>query len=751
MSYHMMLLVVGVLVGANLVVGDKFSTVAGHSKKVVCYWGTWANYRPKEGKFTPESVDGTLCTHLIYSFAGLDAATSRIKSLDGWMDLEKDYGLAGFRKATDLKKKYQHLKVMIAIGGWNEGSTKYSQMARDPKKRGTFVNSTVDFLKKHKFDGLDLDWEYPSKRGGAPEDKKNFVLLARDLKAAFTPHKYLLTAAIGAGKATVDISYEVAEMYKYLDFVNVMAYDLHGKWDKVTGHNAPLRARPDEKGGNKFLNIEYIVQYLIKKGAKPEKTILGVPLYGRSFLLKKSKENYIGAPARSTSFAGPLTREQGFLGYNEVCRELTKPNHTWTVVWEKCHQAPYMVKGDRWVSYDDETAVTLKANFAWESKLGGVMVWSIETDDFNGYCSKDGVKFPLLRKLNRALSEKEHDMEKEIDLDKCDPADYAVKNNVPVIDAVDQSGELVPVADQDQETSHQPSPPVSGNAICVSPNEPNPDPTDCAQFYLCANGVPHPMTCRPGTLYSPSLMTCDHSFNVVCDADPDAVTPSATPSSSPTPWKPTSRVIIQVDDNHLDNQNAKPYDENSYLDNENTIENNYNDNHRPYHVQEDGMSAEKVVIIVLILLLLLILLICGWCFRSRLRVMAEPYWDNWTVKKMRKPSTAGLLQAYKKNKIHWPSLGPTKEEPNVPTVPPKDYSTAPPLPSAPPKTLVYNVPQSVAPPQKPVSFRPAPPNIPLPKIPYEREDTYSEITINSVPQPPPRNRRRSISENQSTA
>ena len=62
-------------------------SVAGHSKKVVCYWGTWANYRPNNGKFTPDSVDASLCTHLIYSFVGLDADTSTIKSLDPWMDL----------------------------------------------------------------------------------------------------------------------------------------------------------------------------------------------------------------------------------------------------------------------------------------------------------------------------------------------------------------------------------------------------------------------------------------------------------------------------------------------------------------------------------------------------------------------------------------------------------------------------------------------------------------------------------------
>ena len=86
-------------------------TVKGHNKKVVCYWGTWANYRPKDGKFTPEDVDASLCTHLIYSFAGLDAENDAIKPLDPWMDLEEGYGLQGYRKATDLKYTYPHLKV----------------------------------------------------------------------------------------------------------------------------------------------------------------------------------------------------------------------------------------------------------------------------------------------------------------------------------------------------------------------------------------------------------------------------------------------------------------------------------------------------------------------------------------------------------------------------------------------------------------------------------------------------------------
>ncbi len=59
-------------------------TTSGHDKQVVCYWGTWANYRPSNGKFTPESIIGSLCTNLIYSFVGLDGETSAIKSLDPW-------------------------------------------------------------------------------------------------------------------------------------------------------------------------------------------------------------------------------------------------------------------------------------------------------------------------------------------------------------------------------------------------------------------------------------------------------------------------------------------------------------------------------------------------------------------------------------------------------------------------------------------------------------------------------------------
>ena len=89
-------------------------------------------------------------------------------------------------------------------------------MAKDPVKRKHFVDSAVKFIQKHNFDGLDLDWEYPGKRGGVPEDKENFIALIKDLHAVFLPKKLLLTAAIGAAQGTIDAAYDVEKMYKYL-------------------------------------------------------------------------------------------------------------------------------------------------------------------------------------------------------------------------------------------------------------------------------------------------------------------------------------------------------------------------------------------------------------------------------------------------------------------------------------------------------------------------------------------------------
>ena len=45
-------------------------------------------------------------------------------------------------------------QVTLAIGGWNEGSEKYSKMAANPRSRRTFAESALRFIQYHNFDGL---------------------------------------------------------------------------------------------------------------------------------------------------------------------------------------------------------------------------------------------------------------------------------------------------------------------------------------------------------------------------------------------------------------------------------------------------------------------------------------------------------------------------------------------------------------------------------------------------------------------
>ena len=43
--------------------------------------------------------------------------------------------------------------------------------------------------------------------------------------------------------------------FRYVDWVSIMTYDFHGKWESRTGHNSPLYPRDDEQGSARHLNM----------------------------------------------------------------------------------------------------------------------------------------------------------------------------------------------------------------------------------------------------------------------------------------------------------------------------------------------------------------------------------------------------------------------------------------------------------------------------------------------------------------
>lgn len=176
---------------------------------------------------------------------------------------------------------------------------------------------------------------------------------------------------------------------------------------------------------------EFTIDYLLKLGAPPNKIVIGLPFYGRTF--RTPRNGNAGDVTDGTAFQGPFTREDGFLGYNEICNILSNKTSGWTTTWD-AKTSQMLARSERdvfsglvqVVTYDSARSIANKVKFAVEKKLAGTMIWSIDTDDFRGSCAPEddiyadykylqsnghpimpkrvNSNYPLLRTINEATT-----------------------------------------------------------------------------------------------------------------------------------------------------------------------------------------------------------------------------------------------------------------------------------------------------------------------------------------------------------
>jgi chitinase len=367
--------------------------------KLVCYYTNWSQYRPKKGKFLPEYIDPFLCTHVIFAFGWIK--DGRLSSFEA-NDVSGDGKLGLYQRVVGLKAQNPKLKVMLAIGGWSFGTSKFKEVAETRFSRQTFIFSAIPFLRQHNFDGLDVDWEYPK-----ASDRENFVAYLKELREAFEFEaeesgnpRLLLSAAVPVGPDNVRGGYDVPSVAKYLDFINLMAYDFHGKWEKQAGHNAPLFPPSSDSEWRKQLSVSFAAKMWTRLGTPKEKLVIGMPTYGRSFTLSDSSQYIVNSPAKDGGKAGEYTREAGFLAYYEVCDMLIEGAN---YIWDDEMKVPYLVKGDQWVGFDDEKSIRNKMDWVKSNGFAGAMVWTVDMDDFNGTVCGSGVKYPLIGAMREEL------------------------------------------------------------------------------------------------------------------------------------------------------------------------------------------------------------------------------------------------------------------------------------------------------------------------------------------------------------
>ena len=313
-----------------------------YGQRVIGYYPGWI-----QGSFGPDEINYSVITHVLHAFAWPDDE-GNIITYSGMLDQEINSTV------------HEHdASILLSLGGWGN-SDGFPGMISTAETRQNFINGLLDIFNAYGYDGIDLDWEFPS----TTTETNNLTLLVQDLRSAFdaSGENYLITMAVGPSNWTGQ-HFDYETITANIDWYSMMGYDFHGSWSSHAGHNAPLYSSPP---GDPDGSVDTGVYYLINDRNIPsEKLNLGVPFYGKQF----------NTGEINGSFNGDVLD----IRYNEV---LSLINAGWEYHWDDVAKCPYLQNSDNnvLVTFDDYQSIQEKSQYANERGLGGMMIWALGYD-----------------------------------------------------------------------------------------------------------------------------------------------------------------------------------------------------------------------------------------------------------------------------------------------------------------------------------------------------------------------------------
>ncbi len=249
-----------------------------------------------------------------------------------------------------------YVKVVVSVGGYNAAATSaFSALSKTATARAAFAGKMKEFCISNGFDGVDIDWEYPTQN-----DRANFVSMIQALRDSLNSAGRQLTLSITA-PGYVGTGYNINSLYPLLDWVGVMTYDYHGSWTPNSGPVSPLYTGDAE--GSVSSSID---QFLQSTSIPASKLFMGLPFYGYNFQSAGLYKTRTGA-APSVTYKAAIDSEKA----------------GWTYHWDNVSMTPYLTDASNThvIAFDDTASIRYKCDYLKSKNLGGVIIWEISQDN----------------------------------------------------------------------------------------------------------------------------------------------------------------------------------------------------------------------------------------------------------------------------------------------------------------------------------------------------------------------------------
>ncbi len=469
---------------------------ADHPRRVIGYFTSWRAGNDPQSAYLVNDIPWEQLTHINYAFVSIgadgkvnignvnDPSNPAVGMEWDGVEIDPTLGFKGHFGALATAKVKHDVKTLISIGGWAETGGHFGADGKRVADGGfytmttntdgsinhagiqKFADSAVEMMRKYKFDGLDIDYEYPTSMAGAgnPDDRAFMEPRRQYLWASYQELMKVLREKLDHASATDGVHYmltiaapssgyllrgmETFDVTQYLDYVNIMSYDLHGAWNEHVGHNAALYDTGKDSelamwnvygtaayGGIGYLNTDWAYHYF--RGSMPAGRInIGVPYYTRGWQGVKGGENGLWgkAPLPNQSECLPGTGEgqknncgNGAMGIDNLWHDkgaagnemgagsnpmwhamnlaqgiygsyataygldpATNPQHKLTGTYQRNYDsvavAPWLWNAEKkvFLSTEDKESINTKANYVIDKEIGGIMFWEL-AGDYNCY------------------------------------------------------------------------------------------------------------------------------------------------------------------------------------------------------------------------------------------------------------------------------------------------------------------------------------------------------------------------------